>query len=194
MIQSNLSGYLLIVGFVLVLLATFVGPPRLYQESDSQQRLEIIETHQGRWLLSNVLFGLGALATAVGLILFSLNVGGEVSSVMNWSATLAYALGTVLWLLFLFNRTIDPAQLFEDYAFTPGTIALIGLLLVGLLLYGIVYLQAGYAAWLGFSTVGLTVLIGALALLFPNRFFASFPPQTLYFFTLAAGIVFLRQS
>jgi hypothetical protein len=42
MIQPNLSGYLLVAGFVLVLLATFSGPPRLYQEPSSEKRLEII--------------------------------------------------------------------------------------------------------------------------------------------------------
>lgn len=191
--QLNLPGYLLIAGFVVVLLATFAGPPGLFQEPDSEKRLEIIETYQSRWVASNVLFVLGGLATAAGLILFTIYAQGEVNSLLNWLAALSYSLGTVLWIIFLYNRTVNPAQLFEDYAFTPGTIALIGLLIGGLLLYGIVYIQAGYPGWLGFGTVGLTVLIGALALFFPSRFFASFPPQVLYLFTLAAGIVFLRQ-
>lgn len=191
--QQNLSGYLLIAGFAMVLLASFAGPPGLFQEPESEKRLEIIETHQSRWIASNVLFVLGALATAAGLILFSLSIQGDVNSLLNWLAVLFYGLGTVLWIIFLFNRTINPAQLFENYVFTPSTIALVGLLVGGLLLYGILYIQAGYPGWLGFGTVGLTVVIGALALFFPGRFFASFPPQALYLFTLAAGIVFLRQ-
>ena len=193
MIQPNLSGYMLIAGFVLVLLATFAGPPRLYQEPSSEKRLEIIEDHQSRWIASNVLFVLAALVTAAGLILFSIYAQGEVNSALNWLAALAYGLGTTLWIIFLYNRTVDPAQLFEDYVFTPSTIALFGLLIGGLLLYGILYLQAGYPGWLGIGSVALTVMIGALALFFPSRFFASFPPQTLYLLTLAAGIVFLKQ-
>ena len=139
------------------------------------------------------MFVLGGLATVARLILFTIYVQGEVNSLLNWLAALSYSLGTVLWIIFLYNRTINPAQLFEDYVFTPSTIALIGLLLGGLLLYGIVFIQADYPGWLGFGTVGLSVLIGAPALIFPGRFFASFPPQVLYLFTLAAGIVFLRQ-
>lgn len=190
--QPNLSGFLLIGGFVLVLLASIASPPRLYQEPDSGQRLQSIEDHQTRWITSNLLFGLAGLATAAGLILFSIYLQNEVSPWLNWLAALTYALGTTAWIIFLVQRAIDPAQLFEDYTFSPFTIALLGLLLCGLLLYGILYLQAGYPGWLGFGTAGLTVLIGLLAIVFPDRFFASFPPQALYLFTLAAGIVFLR--
>lgn len=191
--QLNLAGILSIVGFILVILASIASPPRMFQEPDSQVRIEIIEKYPARWLASNVLFGLAGMATVAGLILFSITVQGQVSSTLNWLAALFYSLGTVLWILFLYNRTVNPARLFEDYSFSPGTIALIGLLLGSLLLYGIVYIQAGYPGWLGFGTIGLTVLIGALALFFPARFFASFPPQILYFFTLAAGIVFLAK-
>lgn len=191
--QLNLAGVLLIAGFGLIILASIASPPRLYQESDSKKRVEIIETHQSLWMASNVLFGLAALATVAGLILFSISVQGEVNSLLNWLAALSYGLGTALWIIFLYNRTVNPAELFGDYDFTAGTYALIGLLLGGLLLYGIVYIQAGYPGWLSFGTVGLTVLIGVLALVFPSRFFASFPPQVLYLFTLAAGIVFLWQ-
>lgn len=191
--QLNLAGILTIAGFLLIILASIVNPPRLFQEPDIQKQLEILEDHPMRWLVTNVLFGLGGVVTAAGLVLFSILVQGEVNSILNWLAALCYCFGTVLWILFLYNRTVNPSQLFENYSFSPSTIALIGLLLSSLLLYGIVYIQAGYPGWLGFGTISLTVLIGILGLIFPARFFASFPPQILYFFTLAAGIVFLRK-
>jgi hypothetical protein len=190
--QLNLAGILTIAGFLLIILASIAGPPRLYQEPDVQKQIEILEDHSTRWVISNIMFGLGGVVTAAGLILFSILVQGQVNTILNWLAALCYSLGTLLWILFLYNRTVNPSQLFENYSFSPSTIALIGLLLSSLLLYGIVYIQAGYPGWLGFGTISLTVLIGILALVFPARFFASFPPQILYFFTLAAGIVFLR--
>lgn len=190
--QLNLAGILTIAGFLLIILASIASPPRLFQEPDIQKQIEILEDHSTRWLGSNILFGLGGVVTAAGLILFSIMVQAEVNSILNWLAALFYSLGTLLWIIFLYNRTVNPAQLFENYGFSPSTIALIGLLLSSLLLYGIVYIQAGYPNWMGFGTISLTVLIGILALVFPARFFASFPPQVLYFFTLAAGIVFLR--
>jgi hypothetical protein len=91
--QPALSGFLLILGFVLVIAGSAVSPPRLYQETDSQVRLEIVESHMGRWTASNVLFELAGLVTVVGLILFSYHVRDDVNSILNWLALLAYYLG-----------------------------------------------------------------------------------------------------
>lgn len=191
--QADLSGLLLILGFVLIIVASVIGPPRLYQEPDPQVRLDIINEHGGRWTASNVLFALAPLVTIVGLALLSYFVRDEVVPLVNWAALLSYGLGTVIYIIFLYQRQVDPAQLFEDYTFSPRTIALISLSLLGLLLYGIVFIQAGFPGWLGYGTVGLIVIIGLIAIIFPDQFFANFPPQVFYLITLAAGIVMLRQ-
>jgi hypothetical protein len=191
--QISVAGMLLISGFLLVMAASFAGPPRLYQEANSQEQLQLIEEYPNRWLASNVLFALAGLATAVGLILFTFSSQGEGSALISWLAALAYALGTLFWIFFLANRFQDPAQLFENYSFSPFTVALFGLLIIGLLLYGIAFLQAGYPGWLGYGTAGLVTVIGLLAVVIPGTFFKWFPPQTLYFFTLAAGIALLIQ-
>jgi len=190
---NTLSGLLLILGFVLIVTASIIGPPRLYQESDGQIRLEIIEKHSGRWSASNVLFILSPLITAVGLLLLSYYVRDDVSPLLNWLAFLTYVLGAAAWIFFVYQRQVDPAQLFEDYTFSPQTVAMISLTLLGLLLYGIVFIQAGFPGWLGYGTVGLTLLIGILAIIFPGQLFANIPPQVFYLITLAAGIVMLRQ-
>jgi hypothetical protein len=187
------SGILLVAGFVLVLFASFASPPRLYQESDSQIRLEIVKNNKTRWLLSNIFFIIAGVTSAIGLLLFTLQVGGEANSFLNWLAVVTYALGTFLWIIFLYNRHVDPAQLFEDYSFSRFTVALFALLVIGHLLYGIIFIQADYPGWLGYGTVALSTIIGLIAIVLPDKFFASFPPQTFYFLTLAAGILFLRQ-
>lgn len=110
-----------------------------------------------------------------------------------WLTVTAYILGAIVWAIFMFQRTVDPASLFTSYAFSPLTIALVGLSVIGLLLYGILFLQAGYPSWLGVGTIAGMALIGGAALLFPAQFFASFPPQVFYLFTLVAGIVIWRQ-
>lgn len=184
--QINLAGILLVSGFVLVMIASFSGPPRLYQQADSQAQLQIIRDHPSRWLFSNALFGLAGLLTAAGLILFTAT---SQNSLTSWLAALAYALGTILWIVFLVKRIQDPAQLFENYAFSPFTFALFGLLIIGLLLSGVVYIQADYPAWLGYGTTALVTLIALVAVVIPATFFKWFPPQILYLFTLAAGIV-----
>jgi hypothetical protein len=187
-----LAGVLLILGFVFVLVASIVGPPRLYQEPNSEVRLEIIANFPTRWTVSNLFFALGALVTAAGLTLFALQLRESVSPWLIWLAVAAYILGAIVWVIFMFQRTVNPASLFTSYAFSPLTVALVGLSVTGLLLYGILFLQAGYPGWLGVGTIAGMALIGGAALLFPAQFFASFPPQVFYLFTLVAGIVVLR--
>jgi len=191
--QEQLAGYLLIAGFVSVLVASFVGPPKLYQEPESETRLALIADHPTRWAASNLFFALGGLVTAAGLALFSLQLRGSVSTWLIGLGATAYILGTIVWAIFMVQRTINPASLFTSYAFSPLTVALLGLTVIGLLLYGVIFLQAGYPGWLGVGMIAGMTLIGGPALFFPAQFFKSFPPQILYLFTLIAGIVMLRQ-
>lgn len=193
MSQQQLAGLLLVAGFVFVLVASFVGPPRLYQERESETRLEIIANHPTRWATSNLFFALGGLVTAGGLALFALQLRGSVSSWLLGLAAAAYILGAIVWAIFMYQRTVDPASLFTSYAFSPLTVALVVLSVTGLLLYGIIFLKAGYPGWLGVGTIAGMALIGGVALLFPSQFFASFPPQVFYLFTFVAGIVIWRQ-
>lgn len=191
--MQMLAGVLLILGFVFVLVASIVGPPRLYQEPESEVRLEIIANYPTRWAASNLFFALGALVTAGGLALIALQLRGSVSPWLLGLGAAAYLLGAIVWAIFMFQRTVNPASLFTSYAFSPLTVALVWLSVTGLLLYGILFLQAGYPGWLGVGTIAGMALIGGAALLFPAQFFASFPPQVFYVFTFVAGIVIWRQ-
>jgi hypothetical protein len=187
------AAILLILGFVFVLVASFVSPPRLYQEPESETRLAIIADYPARWIASNVFFVLAGVATAIGLGLFSLHLRGSVNAWVNGLAVAGYSLGTVAWVILVVSRTANPEPYFGAYHFSPFTIALLWLLAGGLLLYGVAFLQAGYPGWLGVSTIAGMALIGGVALFFPTQFYASFPPQLFYLFTLVAGIVMLRK-
>lgn len=191
--QPQLIGALLIVGFGFVLVASTVGPPKLYQEPDVNRQLELIAEHQATWIASNVFFGLAGLVTAFGLVLFALELRGSEIAWLAGAGALAYALGTLTYTVFLYRRTANPAPLFTDYTFSPLTVLLLSTLVIGLLLTGIAFLQAGYPSWLGGVTIAGMVLIGGVALFFPAQFFKSFPPQLLFLFTLVAGIVMWRQ-
>ena len=193
MTQTSLIGLLLISGFVLVLIASTVGPPGLYQEPAADKQVQIIEDHMSRWTASNLLFAIAALVTAAGLLFLSSQLRETATPWLVWSAGLAYLAGAVLWGVFLYQRQIDPGALFSDYTFSPLTVLMVALLIGSLLIYGIAFLQGGYPSWLGYGTVGLMGLIGLIALIFPGPFFKYFPPQALYLVTLAAGIVLLRR-
>lgn len=191
--QPQIVAILLILGFGFVLAASFVGPPRLYQEPDVNRQLELIDEHQTTWIISNVFFGLAGVVTAVGLALFSLQLRGGENAWLAVLGSAVYAIGALGYVVFLYQRAVDPAALFTDYSFSPLTVVLLAGLIIGLLLTGAAFLQAGYPVWLGIVTITGMVLIGGSALFFPTQFFNYFPPQALFLFTLIAGIVIWRQ-
>jgi len=191
--NEQFSAIMLILGFVFILVASFIGPPNLYQEPSIERQLEMIEEHRVAWIASNVFFGLAGLTTAVGLILFTLQLRGNGNMWVAGAGSVTYIVGAIAYTIFLYQRTVKPAELFMDYSFSPLTVILLGSLVIGLLFYGITFLQVGYPAWLGAGMIASIVLIGGAALFFPAQFFKSFPPQVLFLFTLVAGIVLLRQ-
>jgi len=128
--QEQLAGYLLIAGFVSVLIASFVGPPKLYQEPDVNRQLELVAAHSASWLVSNLFFGLAALVTAGGLALFSLHLRGSVNGWLVGLGAAAYMLGALAYAVFLYWRTVDPAALFSNYTFSPLTVILLGSLVI----------------------------------------------------------------
>ena len=191
--NTILIGTLLILGFVLVVGASLAGPPGLYQEPDSAKQVQLIETHMSRWTASNVLFALASIVTAVGLLLLSNLHRETVNTSLVWGAWSGYALSSVLWSLFLYQRNANPEALFSDYTFSSLTIALVALLIASLLAYGFIFLKAGYPLWLSYGIIGFMGLLGLVALIFPGPFFKWFPPQSVYLVTLVAGIVILRR-
>jgi len=191
--NEQLPAILLILGFISVLVASTVGPPKLYQEPDVNRQIELVKEHQTTWIISNVFFGLAGVLTAVGLGLFSWQLRGSENAWLAVVGSVVYALGALAYMVFLYQRTVDPAALFTDYSFSPLTVFLLATLVIGLLLTGVAFLQVGYPVWLGMVTIGGMVLIGGSALFFPRQFFNIFPPQVLFLFTLVAGIVMWQQ-
>lgn len=191
--QAQIGGLLLVAGFIFILAASLVGPPRLYQEPDVNRQLELIAGHSTAWIASNVFFGLAGLITAAGLALFAMHLRGSENAWLAAAGAGVYLLGAIVYAIFLYRRTIEPAALFANYAFSPLTVVLLGSLVIGLLLFGVFFLRTGYPVWLGVGTTVGMVLIGGAAFFFPAQFFQFFPPQALFLFTLAAGIVMLRR-
>jgi hypothetical protein len=188
------SAVLLIIGFVLVIIASVAGPQSLYREPDVNKQLQIVADHGTAWLLSNLFFGLAAVVTAVGLVLFALHQRAGGGGALAAAGAGAYILGAAAFAFFLYRRAVDPASLFTNYRFSPLTVLMLGSLTVGLLLFGMAILQAGYPGWLGAGLIAGMALIGGLALLFPVRFFKSFAPQAFFLFTLLAGVVMVGRT
>ena len=65
------------------------------------------------------------------------------------------------------------------------------LALIGLLLFGIAFLQAGLPAWLGYLTIGATVLFSIAFFLVSGARFLT--PGLVFLLSLVIGIFFLRK-
>jgi hypothetical protein len=190
--MQSASGLAMVIGFVIVVIASSVGPGKVYAERDPAARLEIIAQERGRWVSSNVLFALGGLVTALGLVLLASHSRSGEGGSLAAAAAMAYGLGSVAWAIYLAQRTIDPGS----YLYTepmPAFLAAFGALpLVGLGLFGLAWLRLGVVSWLGYLTAAGAALIALGWVLFPAQFYASFPPQLLYLFTLIGGIALVR--
>ena len=103
---------MIVVGSIIFLVAAFLPLSRVYAEPDPAQKLQMIKTSGRVWAISQLLFGAGALVTAVGFGLWALWF-------VDWPAYLsffAFLIGASLWSWHVYLRTLDPE------AFTAGTL------------------------------------------------------------------------
>jgi hypothetical protein len=189
----KLAGVLMIAGFVLVIIASSIGPNDVYSAPDSKTRLEIIAQYQGRWQATNLIWAAGSLVTAVGLLFLTLDLRRHQSPWLLYIAAAAFAIGSVAWAVYLYQRIGDPAG--NLYTTTPAPLSLVfaWATLAGLALYGVAFLQGSYPNWLGYTLlVAMGLLVVGLVFFF-DVVYASFPPQFFNLLTLIVGIIALRQ-
>jgi hypothetical protein len=176
-------------GFVLFFLAGIVAPS-LYQEPVIEQRVETISLNQSQWIFSQILFALGGLLPAIGFLLLAIHLQDKQNAWLINLGTAAILLETVFGVIFVYYQTLDPAKYWEMARPSPLLIVYIFLILTGAFLYGLVFLQGAFPNWLGYVTIGFTILValGILVLRVPVFFAASL----FYFVALIMGIVVLR--
>jgi hypothetical protein len=189
----HLSGYILIGGFALVVIASLVGPNEVYTAPDSDARLDIIKQNQGRWTATNYIWAIASLVTAAGLLLMTISLREDQSPWLLYAGAIAFIIGAVAWSIFLYQRNVDPAG--NLYTTPPAPLSLVyaWATIVALALYGVAFLQGSFPDWLGYLLLAsMALLVIGLAFFF-DRFYASFPPQVFYLLTLIVGIVVLTQ-
>jgi hypothetical protein len=187
------SGIALIAGFVLVILASIVGPNEVYTAPDNDARMEVIRQNQGRWTATNLVWIVASLVTGAGVVLLALGLRESQSPWLLYAGAAAFSLATIAWSVWLYQRTIDPAG--NLYTNPPALLSLVFLwaTLAALALLGAAFLQGSFPNWPGYmllAAVGL-LLVGLIVAF--DAFYASFPPQIFYLLTLIVGIVAMRQ-
>jgi hypothetical protein len=182
----TLAGMVTIIGSILFI---FAGMPmsNIYGEKRLEDRLARINANRRAFVVSQMGYGLGALITALGLLLFSLDTGDDASIWLNYGAAAALVIGAGLWTVFIYQRTVDPETMFGDYLGSRPMWAYFILTEIALALYGFVFLQSDTANWLGYASFITVAGMAVGALTIPEWL----PPQVLYLLTLIIGVTVL---
>lgn len=190
---QKLAGISMIVGFGLVMIASFVGPNAVYTAPDSNTRLEIIAQNQGRWTATNLIWAVASLVTAAGFLLLTLALRESQIPWLLYAGAAAFIVGMLAWAIYLYQRIGDPAG--NLYTSPPAPLSLVfaWATIAGLALFGVAVLQGSFPNWLGYTLLVAMGLLAAGFIFFFDVVYASFPPQFFYLLTLIVGIVALRQ-
>jgi hypothetical protein len=179
---------------VLVLFGFIFTPPNLYQETDIDVRLQIVESYRSRFFAAQIATAVGAAGIAVGYLLLTLYLQGDEAARFANLGAAAMLLGTISLAILMLLGISDPRAYLErgSLSGSPATIYDDGftwLTIAGYLLYGIVFLRAGYPKWLAYFTLGFTILV-----LFAALFIEQTAVELLFLMPLVVGIALLRRS
>lgn len=185
---QRLAAFLLIASLVAWVVAFLVGPKGIYQMQDLQKRVQIIEENKTGWNVSQSLLGLGALLTAVGLVVLALYLRSLANGLIPGLGATAFVFGTISGAIFIYRQTVDPLGSYEG-AYPSSEMLYYWLALTGLLLFGVAFLQVGLAAWLGYVTIGAALL--GIVLLVSGAGFLT--PAVVFILSLLIAIFLLSQ-
>lgn len=193
--KQRLSGIVLITGFIVFVLGGFIfTPPNLYQETDIDARMQIVEAYRSQFTNSQIASVVGGVGMALGYLLLTLHLqGDDTARLANFGAA-AMLLGTISLAIYIVQGISDP-RAYLDRAARESSGLLIylegyaWLTIAGYLLYGIVFLRGDFPRWLAYFTLGFTILVLVVAL-----FIETAAVELLFLMPLVVGIVLLRRS
>jgi hypothetical protein len=133
-----------------------------------------------------VLFGLGALVTAIGIGLLAYALRRQPAAWLIWVSVAVLVSAAVLWLWHLYRRTLDPVAFAEGRWPRWPLLAYFMLTEIGLAILGYALLSSDLLSWIGWMLIGSMVLLFALTLIYRDM-----PPSMFYLVTLIAGIAFV---
>lgn len=158
--METIAGVIIISG-VLIGVAAMLVSPRVYQEPSIEVRLGILEAERGRWLVSQFLFALGGILPATGFTLLAATWLGSQPAAPLVLGAAAFLAGGLAGAIFVYRQTFDPGAYWRATGPIPMIVATVMLSAAGLGLFGLVFLRAGYPAWLAW----LMMLTGAVVAL-----------------------------
>ena len=182
---ERVSGILIIVGSALFLCAANTPISfRVFAPGRSASRkLAAIRGSPTAWSVTQILFGLGASVTVIGIGVLAYGLGRQPPVWLIWTSVALLTLAVVLWLWHLYARTVDPDAFAEGRWPRWPLLAYFMLTEAGLAILGYALLRGDLAMWIGWMLIGSMVLLFVLTLIFRDM-----PPLMFYLVTLILGI------
>ena len=188
---QRLVSILLIASFVVMVLAMPFGVPGYYQTQDVGERLQLVAQYRTRWDITKGLIYLWSILSVAGVVVLAIYLRRKGARTTAALAVLSLVLGSVAYFLVNYTQQFDLsgylAGTYPDYHVYGNW-----LVLAGLLLLGVAFMQAGFALWLSYLTIGAAIAPAVVLLIQPGLFWLIpfFPYIPLL---LLIGIVLLRQ-
>ena len=157
-----------------------------FRKSPPTRKLEVIRASPTAWSVAQILFGLGALVTAIGVGLLAYALRRQPSAWLIWVSVAVLVLAAVLWLWHLYRRTVDPVAFAEGRWLRWPLLAYFMLTEIGLAILGYALLSSVLPSWIGWMLIGSMVLLFVLTLIYRDM-----PPLMFYLVTLIVGIALL---
>lgn len=185
--QNKLPAVLMILGFMSLVVGGLLAPPGVYRTTQLADRLKIITEHKSGWLATNALGALGVISTAAGFVLFSSLLWTRQSKPLLVAGAALLVVSAAAIAFQSYRRATDPAVQLA----AVSSLDQVGFytLLLGIFIFGFIFLQAGYPAWLGYVSIGSTVVLG-LGATFSNLAIA----ELAFLIPLIASIVIWRNG
>ena len=182
---ERVSGILIIVGSALFLCAANAPiSVRVFAPGRSaSHKLDAIRGSPTAWSVTQIMFGLGASITVIGIGVLAYGLGRQPPVWLIWTSVALLTIARVLWLWHLYGRTVDPDAFAEGRWPRWPLLAYFMLTEAGLAIVGYALLRGDLAMWIGWMPIGSMVLLFVLTLIFRDM-----PPLMFYTVTLILGI------
>jgi hypothetical protein len=189
MMAAQLAGLLLVLGTVAIFIAAS-APTVLYdsyRSPDLRTRIDTIANHRTAWVLANVGYLAGIVATGIGLVVLAPTLGEPNANPLAWIGLVAIVLATLVGVVGVYLQVSLPPEKVLGTTGGKRAIRVFSLLTLGaFILFGAALLLAGFPVWLGAVTIGLSGLIVAVWIIWDNGI-----PPLYYLVSLIMGIALL---
>jgi hypothetical protein len=183
----RVASLIIIAGSIVFLIAAFSPITRVFAMKSAEDKWQLISASTNAWVIAQVMFALGATATAVGVLLAGGALQGKPTDAVFYVAGALLLVGAIAWSWHAYLRGHDPR------AFVDGTLpgwhfvlySLLTLAAFGLLGYSL--LKMGFPSWSAW-----VLMAGSSVLLVLYLVFRDMPPAVYYLMGLVLGIVLHR--